>query len=180
MADKYLSEEKQAAARRQGDAYTAALAIMQDDVDVHRTKEVDDYIVTLACEEAEGMYRPVNDESLEWSVPEASLNKHIEIAVQDRKDHRFVPDLRIHATITSSDGAVAFDGKLPFLWHPFLWHYGCNIHIDGSGDYDIAVVIEQPHFGRHDEQNGKRYQKEVSMSFEAVPLEPGREPHGAE
>lgn len=182
MADQKLTEIKQRAAKNQGAAYKQALTLMQDDVDSYKTKESDNYIVTLACEEAEGMYRPENDQDLTWQVPDKGMNKHLEIAVQDKYDGRFVPALDIHVKATSpTNGNVAYDDSLPFLWHPFLWHYGSNWQIDDDGStYDFVVTIAQPTFGRHDEQNGKRYPRAVTLEFGDFELESGREPHGAE
>lgn len=74
----------------QGKAYTAALEKMKED-DVHASQEVEDYIISLACEDAEGMYMYDSSGKLAWMIPEEGDNQHVEVVVQDIEDKRFLP-----------------------------------------------------------------------------------------
>jgi uncharacterized protein involved in high-affinity Fe2+ transport len=152
---------------------------MEDEADVFMTKEVDGYIISIALKDADGMYWPDSDTTLTWLKPSEAMNKHLEIAVQDAADGRFVPGLRLRASVTSTGGDIMYEDDLPFLWHPFLWHYGSNFHLDGAGKYNFEVTIMQPQFGRHDQTEGRRYQHDTIVNFDKVQLRPGRQPRGA-
>ena len=62
----------------------------------------------------------------------------------------------------------------PFLWHPWLYHYGRNWHVPGDGNYKLAVQVEPPTFMRHDKKNGKRYAEPVEVIFPKVKIETGQ------
>ncbi|WP_423818433.1 hypothetical protein V5739_12500 [Salinimicrobium sp. TIG7-5_MAKvit] len=64
------------------------------EMDNHAEKEVDDYIISLASEEAEGTYQ-LQDGKLKWNTPEEGFNTHLEIVVRDKHDKRFIPGLKI-------------------------------------------------------------------------------------
>lgn len=165
-------------AKAQGIAFSLALNEMKKQ-DTHAAKEVDDYIVSMACENAEGMYMFNNDDKLEWQIPGEEKNQHIEIVVQDKEDKRFIPSLEIHCKLSDENKQVA-EFNIPFVWHPFLYHYGANITIPKEGMYSAEVTIKKPTFGRHDETYGKRYAKDVTVTLGPVSLKPGRKPHGEE
>ena len=85
-------------ARKQGAAYRAALNHMAENV-AHDggMQPADQYLVAYAIEEAEGMYM-VEDGELVWHDPEEE-NLHVEIAVCDASDGRFVPGLKVTGTL---------------------------------------------------------------------------------
>lgn len=155
-------------AQAQGDAYVTALNHMANTVaDAGGEQPVEDVIVAYAVEKAEGMYKMRNGD-LVWTEPE-SENIHVEISVRDGADNRFIPGLDVTVTVTKSDnGEQVFSGNLPMLWHPWLYHYGANVSVPSAGKYDIAVSVEPPVFHRHDEKNGRRYQRPIACVFEGV------------
>ena len=175
-----FDEDKQKAARRQGEAFDAALDLMRKDVDASASTEKGDYIISLLAEEAEGMYLPDGKNSVQWHVPDKQFNKHIEVTVQDRRDHRFIPGLEVEGRIQDKNSKELGEIHLPLLWHPFINHYGNNIGLPDDDDYLFAIVIKQPEFGRHDELNGKRFEGPVEVVLGPLHLQPGRKPHGAE
>jgi hypothetical protein len=65
---------------------------------------------------------------------------------------------------------------MPFLWHPYLYHYGTNAKVPGEGPYTVRVQIQAPTFMRHDPVNGKRYAEPVRVVFEDRRFTPGRKP----
>ncbi len=87
------------------------------------------------------------------------------MSVRDAADHRFIPGLSITVTISDAGGAEVASGPVPFLWHPWLYHYGANFSLPGDGLYTIDVAVDPPTFGRHDKENGKRYAEPVSVTF---------------
>lgn len=161
-------------ARAQGDAYGRALEHMATKVaEDGATQEQGDYLVGYAVEEAEGMYEWVGGE-LTWREPE-SENLHLEVSVRDRADGRFVPALRVNATLTAPGGESVGPVELPLLWHPMIYHYGRNLELPADGDYTVTVHIDPPTFMRHDEVNGRRFAQPVDVEFRNVKVERGQD-----
>jgi uncharacterized protein involved in high-affinity Fe2+ transport len=63
--------------------------------------------------------------------------------------------------------------QVPFLWHPWLYHYGRNWQLPGDGEYTMRVRINAPTFMRHDPENGIRYAEPVEVEFDSVKIETG-------
>jgi hypothetical protein len=166
-------------AKAQGIAFSLALDEMKKQ-DTHASQEVSDYLISMACENAEGMYHFNNNDELVWQVPEEGKNQHIEIVVQDKGDKRFIPSLEVYCKLHDEEDTIVSEFQIPFVWHPFLYHYGINITIPKEGTYFAEVTIKKPTFGRHDETYGKRYQKDVTVKLGPVSLKPGRKSHGEE
>lgn len=118
------------------------------------------------------MYHLEGPGNLVWQEP-SSENAHIEVAVRDAADGRFVPGLTISVTVTQSDGNTVGTHEQPFIWHPWLYHYGLNWEVPGEGDYKIHVRIDPPGFMRHDHENGKRYAEAVEVEFDRH-IKPGQ------
>lgn len=160
-------------ARQEGDKYLAALEYMTDEVaDTGAKIRAGDYIVAFAQEKAEGMYHLV-DGALNWRDAAPETNCHIEIAVLDAGDHRFIPGLTIECVLSQAGNEVV-RFKPEFLWHPGLFHYGKDVKVPASGLFDLRVVIAAPDFPRHDKVNGKRYGEAVDVTFSQVPIQTGR------
>jgi len=160
-------------ARKAGDAYQEALEYMANEVaNAGDKREVGDYIVGFAQEEAEGLYAPGDDGDLEWREPEAE-NCHVEVAVCDADDGRSLPEVDVEVTILDGEREVS-NFRPEFLWHPGLFHYGANVELPGDGEYTVRVAVDPPEFHRHDERNGDRYAEGVEVGFEGVGLETGQ------
>lgn len=160
-------------AKAEGARYMDALRYMIDEV-AHTgdLQHAGDYLVGVAEEKAEGMYA-LEDGHLRWVEP-GDANCHIEVAVLDATDHRFIPGLQIQAKLKNRDGEIAAF-EVPFLWHPGLYHYGRNIKVPGPGRYDLEIRIDPPRFMRHDRVNGRRYAEPVSVTFEGLDIETGQD-----
>jgi len=160
-------------ARESGDAFERAVRHMVQDVakggDEHAAGE---YRVAFAFEAPEGLYDWVGGEvGLQWREPQDE-NLHLEVAVRDGADGRFVPYLEVSATLVHEDDRKTGPFQLPFLWHPTLYHYGSNIRIPRAGKYNIIVDIDPPTFSRHDRENGCRFTRRVTAEFHGVQLDP--------
>jgi len=163
------------AARTQGDAYGAALDAMAEEDGAALTR-AGNFVVALVNEQAEGMYAPAGkDAGLVWREAPEEANAHIEVAVADGADGRFVPGLDVTVTVVDGDREL-FSERAPFLWHPFLHHYGFNAKVPGEGPFTVRVHIDPPSWMRHDPVNGKRYAEPVGVEFADVSFEPGRKP----
>lgn len=177
--------------RDQGMAYGRSYDMLMAD-DPHAEIEVDDYVVTASFEPAEGMYVPSADGALRWATPRPDDNQHFEVIVRDRRDGRFLPELDVHLRLyraagdghgqgrPATDGEPVVDTHVPFIWHPFVLHYGLDGTIPGEGDYVAEISIPRPPWNRHDEVRGERYVRDVTVRVGPVHLEPGIKPHGAE
>ena len=161
-------------ARKQGEAYREALDHMAKDV-AHDggMQTADEYLVAYAIEEAEGMYM-WEDGELVWHDPEEE-NLHVEVAVCDASDGRFVPGLTVTATLIDPDGNEVGTHEHPLLWHPMIYHYGRNWQVPSDGEYTLKVHIDPPTFHRHDEVNGCRFTKPVDTEFTGVKVERGQD-----
>ncbi|MBX6762242.1 MAG: iron transporter [Rubrobacteraceae bacterium] len=169
------TEEQLDLAREQGKALQKALEHMTREVaDDGGEKRAGDYLVGYAVERAEGMYH-MRDGRLEWQNPSEEENVHVEVSVRDGSDGRFIPGLEVHATLVDAAGEEVGTHLQPFLWHPWLYHYGRNWHVPGDGEYTLRVRIEPPEFHRHDKENGMRFTETVEVDFEGVKIKTGRE-----
>jgi hypothetical protein len=63
----------------------------------------------------------LTDGRLVWREVPTEANAHLEIAVADAADGRFVPALDISLTVLEGDQEL-FTITMPFLWHPYLYH----------------------------------------------------------
>jgi uncharacterized protein involved in high-affinity Fe2+ transport len=157
-------------ARRQGTAYAAALEAMNQESGA-QVRRVGDVEVAVVVENAEGMWMRHGDD-LRWENP-GDENAHVEVAVRDAADGRFIPGLSISVTLTAPDGTDVGTHTQPFLWHPWLYHYGRNWVVPGEGDYRVRVKIDPPEFMRHDYENGNRYADPIETEF-SVAIKPGQ------
>jgi len=161
-------------AREQGESYRRALDHMIESVAHDGGRQpAGQYIVGYAVEEAEGMYM-WEDGKLVWHDPEEE-NLHVEIAVCDASDGRFVPALTVTGTLVDPDGNELGTHEHPLLWHPMIYHYGMNWTVPSDGEYTLKVHIEPPQFHRHDEINGCRFAEPVDVTFEGVKVERGQD-----
>jgi predicted AlkP superfamily pyrophosphatase or phosphodiesterase len=165
--------------KEQGEAYSKALELMKKET-VHQEVEINDFIITVLAHGAEGYYVTRLDGALEWRVPQPEENQHIEVVVRDKQDLRFIPDLSVSCRLFSSDGYLIDEKTQPFIWHPFLYHYGINWELPGRDNYTAEISIMEPIFGRHDRQKGKRYGENITIKIGPLPLMPQRQEHETE
>ncbi|MGI5826252.1 MAG: hypothetical protein ACOX50_02465 [Patescibacteria group bacterium] len=165
--------------KEQGEAYSKALELMKKET-VNQEVEVNDFIVTLLAEEAESFYITRLDGTLEWRIPQPEENQHISVVVRDKQDLRFIPDLTVSCRLFSSDGYLIDEKTQPFIWHPFLYHYGVNWELSGKDNYTAEISISEPIFGRHDKKKGKRYGENVTVRMGPLALTPGKKEHATE
>ena len=159
-------------AKEQGRTYQKALEYMTKKEAHGESKAAGNYLVSYVVEEAEGMYS-LQEGQLVWHNPQLE-NAHIEIGVQDGSDLRFLPELSVFVTVIDEKGEEIGTHQHPFLWHPWLYHYGRNWRLPGDGKYTIHVHIDPPAFMRHDKTNGKRYEEPVDVEFLNVEVKTGQ------
>lgn len=74
---------------------------------------------------------------------------HLDVVVRDVRTGRFLPGLPVTATVLDARGRAAWSGALPFMWHPWLSHYGSNVRLRATGRYTVRVHIGAPPFRRY-------------------------------
>ena len=169
-----VDERQLELARKEGEAYQRSIRYMAEEVaNTGGMTEAGDVQVAFAQEEAEGMYH-LRDGDLEWVEPDDE-NCHLEVAVSDAADGRFIPELDVEATLEPEDGEEVGPVEVPFVWHPGLHHYGVNLSVPDDGEYTIKIHVEPPTFPRHDETNGDRYGESIDVEFEGVEIETGQD-----
>jgi hypothetical protein len=159
-------------ARAQGEAYGMAVQQMIQVEARGAEQRAGEYLVGYAVEHAEGMYHLEAGE-LRWHEPEAE-NVHVEVVVRDGADGRFVPGLTVLATLVDAAGVEVGTHRQPFIWHPWLYHYGRNWRVPGDGEYTLRVRIEAPDFMRHDKVNGKVFAEPAEVEFTNVMIKTGQ------
>ncbi len=160
-------------ARAEGDGYQRAMRAMADE-DGAVTARSGDLVIAFVNEKAEGMYA-LDGDRLVWREAAQDANVHLEVAVADAGDGRFVPGLSVHLEL-NRDGRTVLATEMPFLWHPFLHHYGTNAAVPDEGPYQVTVRVAPAGFMRHDPVNGRRYAEPVEVRFDGVRLASGRKP----
>ncbi|GAB3136091.1 hypothetical protein [Marisediminicola antarctica] len=131
-------------ARAQGDAYGQAVKYMVEEV-AHDggIKQAGEYTVGYAIEEAEGLYH-FKDGQLTWQNPEGE-NVHVEIAVQDTADGRFVPAVTVTASLVTPTGQELGPYEHELVWHPMLYHYARNWVVPEDGGMHPAGAHRPAH-----------------------------------
>jgi hypothetical protein len=109
-----------------------------------------DYLVIAGVEFSEG-YWTMRGSSLHFDVSyeqSAARNAHVEVAALDAMTGRFLPDLNVRATLLLNGREIGTMAQ-PFMWHPWLYHYGENWRVPHSGHYDIRVHLDAPPYRRY-------------------------------
>ena len=169
---KEATKEQLQMATEQGNAFTNALNHMINEEAHGEEKQVGDYIIGYAVEEAEGMYQMQGGE-LVWYEPREE-NAHIEITVRDAADGRFIPGLEVRLTVLDAAENEIDSNVQPFIWHPWLYHYGRNWVLPGDGEYTFHVRVQAPDFMRHDKKNGQRFTESPEVDFNNVKIKTGQ------
>lgn len=170
MPSDEATKEQLKFAKEQGSAVEKAINHLLQTQGAER--HVGDYMIGYAVEKAEGMYSLQGDE-LVWNDPKEE-NAHIEILVRDASDGRFIPGLKVWVSVFDENDNEIGTHIQPFIWHPWLFHYGRNWTLPGDGVYTIHISIDAPTFMRHDKQNGRRYTEPVHIEFKNVQIETGQ------
>lgn len=123
-----------------------------------------DYDVYLIAEKAEGLYT-FQDGKLAWTEP-GDNNAHLEVAPRDEGDGRFVPGLDVSIFLKTASGDDVGEEAIPFVWHPWLYHYGKNWKVPGEETYHATVKIAPFKYDRHDQTNGNRHADPAEVAFD--------------
>ena len=151
VSDASLDSARAALARREGEALERPLLEMFSSVAVNGEQtRVGDYLVVVAVERAEGYWMPMGKD-VGYNIVEsqsAAHNAHVEVGVRDANTGRFLPGLDLRATVLRGGREVGTKHE-PFMWHPWIHHYGENWRVPGTGRYAVRVHAAPPPFRRY-------------------------------
>lgn len=171
-----LMEAHQTLSINAGKAFHNTLEEMYKQANDGRDTVTGDYIVAFAVEYAEGYWHYENDKFryMQENDMSGKTNAHIEVAVLDAKTGRFLDNLNVMATLKTEDGKSMGTKNEPFMWHPWLYHYGENWRIPKSAKYTIVADIKPPAYRHYGKTLGNQFNKSISVAFNNVHIKSGQ------
>lgn len=170
-------EQHQQEAMLPGIAYQHTLKDMYKQANDGRDTVTGDYFVAYAIEYAEGWWAYKGDKFRYMAENDLSgkTNAHVEVAVCDSKTHRFLHDLAVIATLYTSDSNKVNTMAEPFMWHPWLYHYGENWRVPkASHNYTVAIHFEPPAYKRYGRTLGSQFTQPADITFNNVIIKTGQ------
>jgi hypothetical protein len=170
MAEKKTKEKRlEELSRKLGDATNTSYSAYTEDL-VHTMRRTDDYIISLAFENADGTFEKQAGGDLDWETPENYGMFHVHVVVQDRDDKRFVPYLDVTVRIYDNENKLVTESAAPFVWNPYSYHYGFDTILPDDGKYSAEIAIKSPDFARNHKVHGKRYMDDVLTKLGPVEI----------
>lgn len=169
-------EEWLTLAKAQGRALRRALDAMIGGVAVDGSvTQLSPYWLAYAVEYAEGYWRFKNGK-LQYNMRvegSAEKNAHIEVAPLDAFTGRILPDLQLTTTFYQKQEKIGtYTPKL--MWHPWLFHYGDNIRVPKSGQYQVEVSVMPPPYPIYSREWGASFGQPISFRFQDVNIKTGQ------
>jgi uncharacterized protein involved in high-affinity Fe2+ transport len=174
-----LSEKMEAQTRLSkttGDAYKNTLKEMFHQATDGKDTVSGDYFIAVADEYAEGhwFYKENKFVYMIGNEQSAKQNAHVEVAVCDAKTGRFLHDLNVVVTLYKGDQKISMQ-KVPFMWHPWLYHYGLNWRVPAAGkNYRFMVHFDPPAYRRYGKNMGKQFTNPVDIEFDNLTIKTGQ------
>lgn len=127
------------------------------------------YTVTVLLRRAQGVWIS-RDDKLVYKPPNNSVGpvNHMEISIRDVTTGRLVPDLNVRATILKSRRKEIDTYAAPFMWHPWMNHYGLNVAVPGKGSYIIRVRADAPSFRRYGSSALTKFNRPVDVELRGL------------
>lgn len=129
-----------------------------------------DYKVAVVVQRQAQGYWNVQDGKLSYIAPDTSVGPtaHIDVSIRDAATGRLVPALNVDATILNSRRKEIDTYAMPFMWHPWMNHYGLNVAVPGNGRYAIRVRADAPAFRRYGSTALRKFNKPVDVEVRGV------------
>lgn len=159
----------------QGDAYQQTLGVLYNDANDGRAQPVAGYRVGYATDYALAYWEFAGGK-LKYAIDteESTVeNAHVEATVQEARTGRFVPELRVAATLTGPQGQALGTHELPFMWHPWLFQYGENWRVPRTGYYHLRLRADAPAFRRYGRVAGRTLAHGFDVAFDSVRIVTG-------
>lgn len=160
-------------ARREGDAVDRSLVEVLHEGANGSQLRTGDYRVAVLIHPARGYWNSQGGK-LSYISPDGSLGPaaHIDVSIRDATTGRLVPGLNVRVTILNSRKKEIDTYALPFMWHPWINHYGLNVPTPAPGRYTIRVRAEAPAFRRYGSTALKRFNRPVDVEVRDVRFAP--------
>ena len=128
-----------------------------------------DYNVAVVVQRARGFW-DVRDGKLSYMSPNSSVGPiaHIDVSVRDATTGRFVPGLKVRVTVLNSRRKEIDTYPMPFMWHPWMNHYGLTVPVPGEGRYTVRVRAEAPSFRRYGSTALKKFNRPINVEVHGV------------
>ena len=154
-------------------ALKATLQNMWDQASDGGEKTDNGMIVDYAMEYSESFWQfDKNSGQYRYSIENDSsekTNDHIEVAPRDPRTGSFLGGATVHTVLSRAAKNYRQEYDVPLLWHSWLYHYGGNVRVPGTGrDYTFEVHVTPPtvpHYGR---QTGNQLFTPAAVTFENV------------
>ena len=131
-----------------------------------------DYNVAVIVSHASSFW-DMQDGELVYSTPDSgTATYHIDVSIRDVATGRLIPGLNVRATLVNSRKREAGTFVLPFMWHPWMNHYGMNVVVPASGRYTIRVRADAPAFRRYGTGALKKFNRSVDVDVQNVRFVP--------
>ena len=173
VAETVRSNETQAIRK----AFDATLRMMDEQANDGRERTQGDWQVAYAIEYSEGWWCCEPPAQMSYTIMteySAETNSHVEVAPRDARTGRFLPGLKVTATLLAPDGKSLGTRPEPFMWHPWLYHYGENWRVPRGGRYNLRVHIDPPAYPRYGREAGDALGSPVDMTFDDVKIKTGQ------
>lgn len=163
-------------AEHEGKAYDNTVHEMYKQANDGRDTTFGDYIVTYAIEYAEGYWHYEGDKFRYMAENDMSgkTNGHVEVSVRDAGTGRFMHGLDVTATLTKADGTSVSTKNVPFMWHPWLYHYGENWRVPKSDRYNLVLHIPPPSGRRYGKNAGAQFTRSIDLTFNNITVKAGQ------
>ncbi|MGN6566583.1 MAG: iron transporter [Flavipsychrobacter sp.] len=171
-----LMEQHQNIAKLSGKAFKHTLKDMYKQANDGKDTIAGDYFVAVAVEYAEGWWHYAGDKFRYKIENEESgkTNAHVEVAICDAKTTRFMHDMNVQATLYEDSKSIGTKHE-PFMWHPWLYHYGENWRVPmASKHYRIHVHFDPPPYKRYGRLYGKQFTDPVDLDFDDIHIKTGQ------
>jgi len=159
-----------ALARGEGDAIDRSLTEMLRRADVSGSQvRSGDYKVALTVQAARGAWDDRNGE-LRYESPNNNIGPvaHLDVSIRDAVTGRFIPGLEVRATILDSRKREIDTYLMPFMWHPWMNHYGLNVPVPGKGRYTVRIRADAPAFRRFGNTALRKFNKVIDVTVRNV------------
>jgi uncharacterized protein involved in high-affinity Fe2+ transport len=128
-----------------------------------------DYKVAVLIQSVRG-YWQMQHGTASYAAADTSVGPaaHLDVSIRDAATGRLVPDMNVRVTILNSRGKEIDTYAMPFMWHPWLDHYGLNVPVPGTGRYTIRVRADAPAFRRFGSSALRKFNKAVDVEVRGV------------
>jgi uncharacterized protein involved in high-affinity Fe2+ transport len=130
-----------------------------------------DYKVAVIVQPARGYWEARNGKlSYVDSNNNVGSVVHMDVIIRDATTGRLLPGLNVRATVLNSRKKEIGTYAMPFMWHPWMNHYGLDVAVPENGRYTIRVRADAPAFRRYGSTALRKFNRVIDAEFRNVRL----------